>query len=801
MAGEIKTGVVITADAKGFDEALQKILKVNENSLKGMKEQAKSYQEAQTKVQGLESQISKLAKTQATLFETMSGMKDKSSNVYKAMAVSLKMVQEESFGLEGAVKNLEKAYQSEAKAAQDLNRANEQLLKTDEKRKQAADDAAKRTDDQHKADARHAKWAFTQGFAQTAMPGIAPLFLQRGPGMWRQGLGQMAGGAVSGLWRRGAGIAGAAAQAPFSGAQGLAQLASSISPMLGGMMSTAMGYAGKSLEYQRAQVTAAPYTGAFASRRYLASTTARAEQVRQQETLSGQKLADTWFSPEALAEKMPRFRKQFLAKNPSAALAAWYRSPQGAGMGLQDEDMPLAMRRANKRQREFWKNAVGEPEWAREQVRQEGDWEGNRKKLRESTAQDAEAKKARAIAAARARIASPVAEITEWGVQGGINQQAALQQAMQVVQAGGGTFPEMQRQGMIRTSFAAQTMYGVSAETSGAFLQAGRRGGMVGMGGQADQALARTIGDALELGLSGSELSDYMQSMAEGIKQWETTGIPVAPEAIKGMAESFSKAGIAGTRAVQMARGVGQYVQGMASRGGPATGMDYMTLQAFGFTGKGGSAEYEQTILKMESAGQQMREQGVGGAMGGPMGEVMKRIRGMTGGDRAAGRLMLRNLMKQQMGIDMSQQEMMMLDKQLSGQALTPEEQVMVDREKSRRELGAAEAKDIATPGGLADAASTVVPESIKKQARIENKQTEAGAKMVGIVNAMDSAAANLTKAFSNLAGDNGMVKLLTGKFEELSKVVEKLSSKEGLGFWDYYKALTAETPSTGMGN
>jgi len=777
MAGEIRTGVVITADAKGFDEALQKILKVNESALQGMKEQAKSYQESQTKVQGLEGQISKLAKTQARLFETMAGMKDKGSNVYKAMAVSLKLAQEESSGLEGAVKNLEKAYQSEAKAVQDLNRANEQLQKTEEKRRQSAEDAAKREDDRKQQTEQRSKGAFLQGLTQGAVPGMPPLFLERGPGMRRQMLGQMIGGAAAAPFRMAGRFAGAAVQAPFQGAQGLAQMASALpgGGIIGGLMGTAVGYAGRAMEWRRQQMEAQPFLGggveSFRSRAQLGARGANIQQTYGQEanaalqtTEQARAAGRAWDATGGAAKLLPLGISGAIPENIDQLAG---KSPGFKRKNAELRDIKFA-------EIESRKKLVEDALLAGPRAKADRELESVRNER----------------ARVRARQQAPIYAATREGVQYGMAKDQALQAMTGIVQGGGGRAPEMMKQGMLRAGFAAKSLYGVGPETSGAFLQAGRRGGLVGGPGKADQMMTQAIADGLSLGLEGSELVDYMQSMAEGIKQWETTGIPIAPDAIKGMAETFSKAGIAGTRATQMARGVGQFVQGMEERGGPSTGVDLLTLQAFGFTGKGGAAEYEKTIIKMEAAGQQMKEQGVGGAMSGPMGEVMKRIRGMPGGDSSVGRIMLRRIMREQMGVNMNQEEMVLLDKQFSGEQLTPEEQTKVDLETARRNAGAIEAGAVRTPKGLEKAAKGAVPPELRTQAAIQNKQIAAGEQMIGVVNTMDMAAATLVKSFANLVGDAGPVVNLTNKFQDLAGIIEKLSGKKGASFMDYVEGI-----------
>jgi len=783
MAGDIRTGVVITAEAQGFDEALQKILKVSESALKGMKDQAKSYDEAQSKIVGLDGQIVKLAKTQATLFTAMAGIKDKSSVAYKALSESLKQTQGQSEDLEGAVKNLEKAYSAEARAARELNRAEEQLAKTEEKRKQSTSQAQEREDQKRHQAEQQAKWAFTQGFAQTAAPGVAPLFLQRGPGFLRQAAGQATGAVARGALQRTAAFGGAVAQAPFQGAQGLAQMASALpgGGILGGMMGTAVGYAGRAMEWRRQQLEAMPYVGGG-----LEMAVARgAAGARYQSEVARSRSQNASIYSDAEFQKMiPGMRQRFNAKNPEAAERAFRASPDGGGYATR---IPRGYEKYAwaQKARQF----IDEKEFTQFSSQQQSNWQGMRAADNISSEKQASIARQRTIAGARRRMNDPVYAAQREGVQFGMAKDQSLQAMTEILRSGGGSGREMMNQGMLKTGFAAKTLFGIGGDTSGAFLQAGRRGGISGGPGQADQMMTRAINDGLKLGLEGSEMVDYMQSMAEGIKQWETTGIPIAPDAIKEMATTFSQAGISGTRAAKIASGAASYMQGIGARG-PQGGLDMMLLNKMGgYTGTGGAAEYEKAVIQMEEMGGKLKKGGVGGIGADKgMSDVMRSIMEMGGGG-ATGRFFLRSVLGKQMGIQMGQKEIGLLEKQLTGGKLTPEEQKYADSEAARRAEGEGRAK-IVTTKGLIGAAKGAVPGELKAQAAIQNQQIAAGENMINVVNSMDKAAADLVKSFSNLAGDAGPLVKLTKQFQVFGAAMEKVTNNKDVSFGDVWDVL-----------
>ena len=72
-----------------------------------------------------------------------------------------------------------------------------------------------------------------------------------------------------------------------------------------------------------------------------------------------------------------------------------------------------------------------------------------------------------------------------------------------------------------------------------------------------------------------------MQQTAQGIRQFETTGIPINTPSISALAGDIAGAGITGTRAARMAGGMAAGLQGIGQRG-IQSGIDHLMLQLIG---------------------------------------------------------------------------------------------------------------------------------------------------------------------------------------------------------------------------
>lgn len=355
----------------------------------------------------------------------------------------------------------------------------------------------------------------------------------------------------------------------------------------------------------------------------------------------------------------------------------------------------------------------------------------------------------------------------------GMSAIESIQAAGAISQAGGGTFAEMRRQGMIQTGFAAQTAYGVGPEVSGAYLRGARRGGLAGVPGMnAAEALTKSLSEAVELGLRGSEVSEYMQIMANGIQQFQQTGMPINPTSIGDMSRAASGMGLGATRGMAVGAGMFAAAQGLAGRGTIQSPLDILAMQTLGGFKGGGTREYVRGMEQLEQ----------GGFGGQQMTEFFRRIVAASGGGEL-GQLGLRQALSG-WGVKMGWREAGMVQRQMEGTA-TPEEQEQLRRMIAER------GKGMAGPEDLLQQAAEMMKEAapaLQRQADIQNKQLKSGEQMLSAVQNMESATANVNNTFTNNIAPT--ITKLTKKVEEITEelpalidAIKEWTRKHSIGF------------------
>lgn len=147
-----------------------------------------------------------------------------------------------------------------------------------------------------------------------------------------------------------------------------------------------------------------------------------------------------------------------------------------------------------------------------------------------------------------------------------------------LAQASGGLADDPRIGNMFESSLAAQTAYGVSPGVAGAFAQGQRlQGNRAGVG---QQGFVNALATGVDgLGLRGSELTEYMQQMAEDIASFRQTGIPLATDSIGALGMSLRADGISGSRAAMLAGNFQRSAQ-QVGMSGPNSAADFMLLQA-----------------------------------------------------------------------------------------------------------------------------------------------------------------------------------------------------------------------------
>lgn len=187
----------------------------------------------------------------------------------------------------------------------------------------------------------------------------------------------------------------------------------------------------------------------------------------------------------------------------------------------------------------------------------------------------------------RARSRTQNAAVTQAGAMGsslmGADLGASQQFAAQLAASGAGT-ARAAGAGFIGTAMAARTAMGISPETSGAFALGSRSNAVTG-GGNATQTLLDVIQQTRDLGLEGSDAQQYLQQMAEGIRQFQQSGMPLQKDSIYGITRGLT--GVGGMTTMQAQRAA----FAMQGRGqslydsGPQSSMDLAILQRGGFKG------------------------------------------------------------------------------------------------------------------------------------------------------------------------------------------------------------------------
>ena len=333
--------------------------------------------------------------------------------------------------------------------------------------------------------------------------------------------------------------------------------------------------------------------------------------------------------------------------------------------------------------------------------------------------------------------------ISSAGLQyAGLNALESMPIMQNFLQAGGGTLKGAKQQGMSGLPFAAQTLYGIDAETSGAFLRGGRRGGISGVAaggeGAGGKAFTSTVADGMKLGLEGSELTKYMKIMADGINRWEQTGIPLARESISSLSGGLASLGIGGTRGVNVASSITNAAQGLSMRG-PNNMAELMVLRNLGGYAGGGQEEYWKAKLKLEKGNFSEKE----------MTSMFKQMM-LAGGGGAAGKGTMQSLLSQ-VGVKMSSSEMDLIEASALGTITPAQQKDLAKMRKERERVGKGAPKDSSAILGGAKAGVDTEAGLMKQKADLTNLQISVGKQIAGNVLGLETASTKMTAAFTTI--------------------------------------------------
>ena len=558
-----------------------------------------------------------------------------------------------------------------------------------------------------------AKGAFLQGLAQGMGAGE---FLQRGPGMAKQVAGRTIGQAVMapGHLARGA---------MFGGASGFASALSSIpgGGLLGQPLQQAIGMAGGALSFQKQQLSSLPYlmqrgTGSAVS----AARAATAPGMLSAAEIETQAKAAR---PTVTQAKKASFRKGLrdqllnndagMPGSPIPSIAA-VSADAAAGYDQKKADL-IGDKIVAEKRKELTNRNIG---LQRENTR-------------------------------RVMEKSVFGGITSAGSEFGYSKAESMQMATQMAQRGGGA-PSANA---VKTAMAAQRRYGVSMDTAGSFQLAQRQGGIAGGTG-----MVGAINQAKRMGLEGSEVTDYLQEIAQGISNFQQTGIPINPRSITGLARSVAVTGVGIARGRKIAAsmvGAGQQL----SKTGPQSGVDMLMYQAAGYKG-GGLEDLLQADLALEKGLDPDQMMG-----------VMKKIAKAGGGGASSVYALQRGLAGK--GVDISKSESLALVNKFQNKSLSKGDAARVKDIKARMASGGLDAPGSAGDlQAMAKGLTSALAPHVIRQAEMVDKQLEAGQKLLDAVLKMDFASIGMAATTATALAPT--LDWLAGSASDLSKDLEK---------------------------
>lgn len=689
-----RTRLIIEATPKGFATTQAAQQQLNNSAVQGAKAQKKAFDD-----------LIKSGQASTTIwqkFRTAAGFPklSKDAAAYAGVMVDLRRklaeVQKQQFDLMHAQSGMDKASGGYKKMEESLKKLGDQAQKTKQEIMSMAGafQRESREVEQYQEAVRLSKGAFLQGLSQGALGGVK---IDRAPGALQQAAGVYIG-------QRGRQMAGGMMQMPFQGMAGLAQVMSAIpgvGPAAAGLMQNAAGFAGMELQRQSVLKELLPmlgpgFKGSYATKGQIA---AAVEAERSRPVHVGGKTWDQRVWDLGGPGILPTPETEQTTTHLPADLKG--QSSVGGLPPIIAEQQVLA-------------DVIKEA--------------GLEQQSRLQTAADKE----------RQRLYRPGLQerigAAGWKY-GAMNQIDALRAAGGVVQVGGGSLQGFDQAGMTNVSFAAQTRYGIGPETQGAYLRGARIGGLGGpAGGNAGERMVQAMSKAVEMGMQGSSAVDFLQEIAQGINQFERTGMPLDDRTVLGIAKSMSVSGLGPARGAQIGLGMTSGAQRIAA-GGVNNPIDVLMMQTMGGFNGGGLKGYVEAMEQMET----------GGSVEGRA-KLFDRLFKSAGGGYG-GRIVAHNALRQ-MGVNIGWGETGILQRQREGTATADD---LAKLEKIR----SGELPGFNTNSLLNDTDQELGKNAWgqRRQAAIQNRQLAAGAGMLEAVQSFDSATTKMTESFTKNVG------------------------------------------------
>ena len=446
MVSRTQKEVVISAKTKGFAQAQQEAARIARDNAKAIDAQVKGFAstgkamgEVEKETKRLEGVLQGLAKRQVAINRLMEQTPDKASKAWKELQQELKKTDQEAQRVQRTISTMDRAF----------------------------------------ARQREQRQGFAQGLLQGAAPG-AMTFLQRGPGMRMQAAGAAIGGVGRQLVGAGAaGISGGLLQGP----QGLISAMGQI-PFVGGLLAAPLQrqlqQAQQGMQFVQQRQAQLPFLGGLEMRARVQGAQRRAERRAGVTRPEIERAAEEARDVARFAEIRPEFQERVQDQADRERQDYVERRAREDRERYGFEGRGASNRRIAREnyEKEFLRGKGGEEglQVAMDSRARQLQGEEAAKRVREEG--NKERREARAAAGARTRQrALGIGTGTQFGMD--LNEELQIRGAVQ--QVGGGVGITGQERQMGTTAMAAQRAFGISPQVAGAFLQAGRRGGLVGL--------------------------------------------------------------------------------------------------------------------------------------------------------------------------------------------------------------------------------------------------------------------------------------------------------------------------------
>jgi hypothetical protein len=323
--------------------------------------------------------------------------------------------------------------------------------------------------------------------------------------------------------------------------------------------------------------------------------------------------------------------------------------------------------------------------------------------------------------------------------------------------ARGGSYTRLGRRQFVQ-ALAARRVYGVQAQTAGAFARMGEEGG--GGAGAAD--LARTLQISFEMGLRGSLIPEYLQTLVGLGQQAEKQGVKFDTREFQRSGVLMNSLGFKGPQIGRITGALNTSAMGLSQRG-VSSPVDMLMMRAAGFDPTAGPESYMRASNKL-AGGMDMET----------MSNLMRLVttgagQGMGSRSREGAVFMLRRVMGRMNAPIGPGQASKMIDAHLEGKLgrehLTAINTVM-DREERKDAHGRLVTGAKVGVGMVAGLTQT--------EASLESRRIALGTRMAGTMASLNTATINAASAVSNFRGElNTVAKWMAGLTGKLSEVTE----------------------------